>query len=1684
MNKIYRTIWNAASGRWIAVQENARARGAKGGSGARSRSRLACGALAVAAAWGGGVRAGTVLDTDGATVIAADICTGTTIGGSGLNYLAMGCNASASDTDSIAIGTSSVANGASALALGDHTYAIANGATALGGGATASGVQSVALGGDKVDAHQDAAAKATGERAVAVGAATRAMGNNSVALGSTVTAAADNAVAIGSGAAVSGAGSVALGVKASGLGANAAAIGAGSAASGDASTAIGNLAVANGQNAIALGTSASASADNAVAMGQGAKGTSNRSIAIGQIAIAQGTNSIALGYKATTSVGGTADGNIALGENALINNTGSGAIAIGRNAYVEATLGNGQATGASTLVVGDGAYAYGNNVTVIGASATATHTGNVVLGSSAVSSGISGASAFGTSATASGAGGSAIGAQALASASNATAIGYGATATTVNSVALGYGATTAAAVKTPNGVIGGQTFTYAGATPTGVVSVGAATAERQVTNVAAGQVNASSTDAVNGSQLYATNTQVTVNTSAVTTLQGEIADAVMYDSTAHDRVTLGGVGSNVKLTNVAAATLTGTSTDAVNGSQLYATNNNVTAISNTVNKITSGGGIMYFHTNSMLADSAANGPNSTAIGPGAVTTYTDDIAIGNGASASRPSFSGQGANVALGASATAQGYRSVAIGYGARTNTGSLYTSASDIAIGQTAFSEGYNSVALGNNANAGTAGTDGNNVAVGSNTYAKASGAVAFGGSATAAASSATALGAAANAGASGATAVGKASTASVSNAVAIGYGANASVADSVALGHGATTEAAVNTPNGVIGGQTFTYAGATPTGVVSVGSSGHERQVTNVAAGRVTAASTDAVNGSQLYATNTQVTTNTGAISTLQALTADAVMYDSTAHDSVTLGGAGTSTPVALHNVAAGAVSDASNDAVNGSQLYKLASSTASGLGGGSTVSSDGSITTPTYSVGGATFHNAGEAFTNIDGRTTANTDALSTLQGQTADAVMYDSSSHDSVRLGGADSSTPVALHNVAAGTVSNSSNDAVNGSQLFKLASSTASGLGGGSTVSSDGSITTPTYTIGGATFHNAGEAFTNIDGRTTANTDALSTLQGQTADAVMYDSSSHDSVTLGGAGTSTPVALHNVAAGTVSNSSNDAVNGSQLYKLASSTASGLGGGSTVNSDGSITTPTYSVGGATFHNAGEAFTNIDGRTTANADAISNLQGQTADAVMYDSTAHDSVTLGGTSATAPIALHNVANGAVDASSFDAINGSQLFGVSSALVNALGGGASVSADGSITLPTYRIGNTTFHNVGGALTNLDGRVTDLSDAVSSGTIGLVQQDATTHAITVGKDVPGISVDFAGTNGVRLLTGVAAGNVDASSVDAVNGSQLFAIGNATANALGGGATMNANGTMSGPNYAIGGNTYNNVGGALTDLDGRVAQNAQDISDIKGDVANAVAYDSSAHDSVTLGDGGTPVSLHNVAAGTADTDAVNLGQMNDAIASVQQAADAAVNPFVAAQGNRDTEGAIASGTHATAAGANAVASGANAVALGANTQATGANSVALGADSVADRDNAVSVGSAGNERQITNVAPGTAGTDAANMNQLNAMAAQGQGYVDQRISGVQNQISDVRRDAFGAAAAAMAVAGLPQPTEPGRTMVAAAGSRIGGQTGMALGVSYVTRNNRWVAKASASSSSQGNTGVTLGAGYQW
>lgn len=285
-------------------------------------------------------------------------------------------------------------------------------------------------------------------------------------------------------------------------------------------------------------------------------------------------------------------------------------------------------------------------------------------------------------------------------------------------------------------------------------------------------------------------------------------------------------------------------------------------------------------------------------------------------------------------------------------------------------------------------------------------------------------------------------------------------------------------------------------------------------------------------------------------------------------------------------------------------------------------------------------------------------------------------------------------------------------------------------------------------------------------------------------------------------------------------------------------------------------------------------------------------------------------------------------------------------------------------------------------------------------------------------------------------------------------------------------------------------------------------------------------SVTLGGdaaSGATV-LHNVANGVDATDAVNLGQLNAAISgAVSNIAVNTTDPFFGAQGDSNTEGALASGTHSVAAGANAQATGANAVAAGASAQATGTNavaagasaqatgtnavamgansvasgnnatalgasanagadnSVALGQGSVADRANTVSVGAAGQERQIANVAAGVQGTDAVNVNQLQQSVS---GAVGQANRYTDDQIRSARRDAYGGTASALAVAGLPQAVLPGRGMIAMAGGTYGGQSAVAIGVSQLSETGKWVYKVQGTSDSRGQFGASLGAGMHW
>ncbi|MEX3945959.1 YadA family autotransporter adhesin, partial [Paraburkholderia sp. BR10937] len=421
------------------------------------------------------------------------------------------------------------------------------------------------------------------------------------------------------------------------------------------------------------------------------------------------------------------------------------------------------------------------------------------------------------------------------------------------------------------------------------------------------------------------------------------------------------------------------------------------------------------------------------------------------------------------------------------------------------------------------------------------------------------------------------------------------------------------------------------------------------NVAAGAVSATSLDAVNGAQLYETNSSISILAGDVTAIDGQLADAVMYDSSAHDSVTLGGTDHA-PVVLTNVAAGRLSASSVDAVNGAQLYNLASSTAGALGGGSTYSADGSIVNPSYTVDHKTYNNVGDAIAALNAGGGSGTDP---------NAVHYDDPSMNLVTLGGTDHA-PVALTNVANGVLNATSFDAVNGSQLYALGAKTdASGNITNAFVAYD-DTSLNTVTFGGSghapvVLHNVANGVDANDAVNVAQLEAMGAKvdpSGNISNAfVAYDDTSLNSVTLGGSLDHAPVALHNVANGVVAASSTDAVNGGQLYGVASSTASALGGGSTVNPDGSVSAPTYVVGGDTYNNVGSAISNIDGRVTNIEQTVTNISGQVANAVQYDSSAHDKVTLGGTDSTTAVKLTNLQDAELSASSTDAVTGSQLY-------------------------------------------------------------------------------------------------------------------------------------------------------------------------------------------------------------------------------------------------------------------------------------------------------------------------------------------------------------------------------------------------------------------------------------------------
>ncbi len=1447
MNKIFKVIWNPATGSYNVASETAKSRGKKSG-----RSKLLISALV----------AGGLLSSFGAL---ADNYEGQPVdygnGSAGDGWVAIGKNSKANtfvngSGASTALGYDAIAEGEYSSAIGSRTHAIGGASMAFGVSAQAIGDRSVALGASSV---------ATGGRSMALGRYAKTNGFTSLAIGDTALADGEKTIALGNTAQAYEIMSIALGDHAN----------------------------ASKEYSMALGASSVASAANAIAVGRDSAANGTDSLALGRLSLASAANAIAMGAESEAA------------ENAT---------AIGFNA---------DAIGKSSLALGDNASAGETNSIAIGQGSEASKLDSIALGSNSRSAGEN-AIALGNNSNAGG--------------KNSLAFGFNTTANGDNAVAIGANSS-------------------AGADNT--VSVGSSSLKRKIVNMGNGDINNVSSDAINGSQLYAISKSVSDRLGGY---HDDPDNVINSDGTlkAPTYYLQSGQYNNV-------------------GEALQSIDNNTLHWDSKSNKYSASHTV--FNANGSVKSTSAKNI-ITDVADGTISATSSDAVNGS-----------------------------------------QLYNLKQDALLWDgTAFSAKH--------------------------------------------------------------------------------------------------------------------------------GTSNTNSKITNVADGAVSASSKDAVNGSQLY-----------------DLKQDALLWDGTAFSAKH----GTSnTDSKITNVLAGTVSSTSTDAINGTQLQSTASTITSYLGGRAAMSNDGVFTGPQYNIGGKNYTNVGAALTALDN-----------------DALLWDATANSNTGAFSAAHGTlktASKITNVANGDILANSYDAINGSQLYSLADSFTSYLGGGADINNAGVLIAPTYTIGSKTYNNVGDALNAIN----------SSFSTSISDALLWDSTANKfSAKHGG----TNSIITNVADGTISSTSSDAVNGSQLYDTSKYIADALGGDAEVNADGTMTAPTYSIANEDYHSVGEALDALD----------DNALLWDEDAGAYNAS-HD----GNASK-----ITNVAAGDLSTTSTDAVNGSQLNATNilvtqnSQMINQLAGNTSetyieengaginyvrtndnglafndASASGigatAVGYNSVAEGDSSVAIGQGSSSSVDTGIALGSSSVSSRVIvkGSRNTSVTENGVVIGYDTTDgelLGALSIGDDGkYRQIINVADGS---EAHDAVTVRQLQ-------NAIGAVATtptkyFHANSTAE-DSLAVGEDSL--AMGAKTIVNGNAGIGIGLNTLVLADAINGIAIGSNARanhaDSIAMGNGSQTTrgaqtnytaynmdapqnsvgefsvgsedgqrQITNVAAGSADTDAVNVGQLKVTDAQVSQNTQSITNLNTQVT-NLDTRvtniengigDIVTTGStkyfKTNTDGADANAQGKDSVAIGSGSIAAADNSVALGTGSVADEENTISVGSSTNQRRITNVAAGVNATDAVNVSQLKSSEAGGvrydtkadgsidysnitlgggnggttrisnvsagvnnndavnyaqlkqsvqetKQYTDQRMVEMDNKLSKTESKLSGGIASAMAMTGLPQAYTPGASMASIGGGTYNGESAVALGVSMVSANGRWVYKLQGSTNSQGEYSAALGAGIQW
>ncbi|ENI5253731.1 trimeric autotransporter adhesin SadA [Salmonella enterica] len=1389
-----------------------------------------------------------------------------------------------------------------------------------------------------------------------------------------------------------------------------------------------------------------------------------------------GTGWIAIGTDATANTYTNVDGaSAAMGYHASA--MGKWSTAIGSYS---------QSTGNSSLALGVKSVSAGDRAIAMGASSSAGGSYSMAMGVYADSSGANSV-ALGYKSVASGATSAALGYQATASGDDSAAFGNGAQAIGTNSVALGAGST---------------------ALEDNSVAVGNSTTQRQITYVAKGDINANSTDAVTGAQIYSlsqsvadrlgggasVNSDGTVNAplykvgtgiynnvgsalsalnTSITNTEASVAglaeDALLWDGNT-SAFSANHSGSDSKITNLAAGTLAADSTDAVNGSQLFDTNAKVDQ--NTAD-ITTNTDSINQNTTDIAANTASINQNTTDIATNttsinslsnSVTTLTDDALLWDGsASAFSANHSGSDSKI---------------------TNlaAGTLAADSTDAVNGSQLFATNENVSQNTTDIAANTDSINQNTTDIAANT-----------------------------------TSINQNTTDITTNTASINQN---------------TTDIATNTTsiNSLSDSVTTLTDDAllwdAASGAFSAKHNGSDSKITNLAAGTLAADSTDAVNGSQLFATNenvsqntTDIATNTTSINNLSnsvtTLTDDALLWDA-ASGAFNANRNGNASKII--NVAAGDLSEDSTDAVNGSQLY--------------------------------------ETNQRVDQNTSAIADINTSITNLSSDNLSWNETTSSFSASHG--SSTTNKITNVAAGELSEGSTDAVNGSQLFET----------------NEKVDQNTTDIAANTT-NITQNSTAIENLNTSVSDINTSITGLTDNALLWDEDiGAFSANHGGSISK----ITNVAAGALSEDSTDAVNGSQLY--------------------------------------ETNQKVDQNTSAIADINTSITNLGTDALSWDDEEGAFSASHGTSGTNKIT--NVAAGEIASDSTDAVNGSQLYETNMLISQYNESISQLAGDTSETYITengtgvkyirtndnglegqdaYATGNGAtavgYNAVASGASSL--ALGENSSSSIEGSIALGSGSTSNRAISSGIRATSVTSDGVvigynttdrellgalslGTDGVsyRQITNVADGS---EAQDAVTVRQLQ-------NAIGAVATTptkyyHANSTEE-DSLAVGTDSLAMGAKTIVNADAGIGIGLNTL--VMADAINGIAIGSNARanhaNSIAMGNGSqttrgaqtdytaynmdTPQNsvgefsvgsedgqrqITNVAAGSADTDAVNVSQLKvtDSRVAANTESINNLNTQVSSLDTRVTNiengigDIVTTGStkyfKANTDGVDANAQGADSVAIGSGSIAAAENSVALGTNSVADEANTVSVGSSTQQRRITNVAAGVNNTDAVNVAQLKASEAgsvryetnadgsvnysvlnlgDGSGgttrignvsaavndtdavnyaqlkrsveeantYTDQKMGEMNSKIKGVENKMSGGIASAMAMAGLPQAYAPGANMTSIAGGTFNGESAVAIGVSMVSESGGWVYKLQGTSNSQGDYSAAIGAGFQW